>query len=194
MKKITGLKRSKVAFCLCQQVLNVLDKSIFWLWVLSFIAAVRFGQKPGDALHLAREENPDADQRDKRQPGDQQRHEPGHIVGLRTRRDRDALVVEALDQASDRSAHRFGSVRPSVKVPWISGTLDQHVAHAALIDLVEQLRKGNVPRGRVLAGVLDRDGFNRVLAGVLDRDGCTGSASFEPQPSRSPRPWRARHR
>jgi len=34
--------------------------------------------------------------------------------------------------------------------------LDQDVAHAALIDLVEQLRKGNVLGGRVLAGVLEQ--------------------------------------
>ena len=32
------------------------------------------------ALHLAREENPNADQRDKWQPRDQERNEPGHIL------------------------------------------------------------------------------------------------------------------
>ena len=35
-------------------------------------------------------------------------------------------------------------MRPSVKVPWISGPWISDVAHAALIDLVEQLREGNV--------------------------------------------------
>src|SRR5215475_13061029 len=41
---------------------------------------------------------PSADQRDKRQPRDQQRHEPGHVVLLWPRGDHHALVVEALDQ------------------------------------------------------------------------------------------------
>ena len=78
-------------------------------------AAMRLGQKlcarlaeaerfAAGALHLSRQENPHADQRDEGQPGDQQRHEPGHILGLRPRRNRDALVVEALNQASGRSA------------------------------------------------------------------------------------------
>ncbi len=38
-------------------------------------------------LHLPRKEYPDADQRHKRQPGDQQRDEPGHVLGERPRRD-----------------------------------------------------------------------------------------------------------
>ena len=59
--------------------------------VLEGDAAMRLGQQLGarlaeaqrlaaGALHLARQEDPHADQRDERQPGDQQRHEPRHAV------------------------------------------------------------------------------------------------------------------
>ena len=43
-----------------------------------------------------------------------------------------------------------------MKVPWISGPWISDVAHAALIDLVEQLRERNVLRRRVLARVLEQ--------------------------------------
>ena len=80
-------------------------------------AAMRLGQHlgarlaeahrlAGAALHLARQENPHADQRDEGQPRDEQRHEPGHIVALRTRGDGDALAIEALDQRRVVRAHR----------------------------------------------------------------------------------------
>ena len=60
--------------------------------VLEGDAAMRLGQKLGaalaeakrlaaGALHLPRQENPYADQRHKRQPGDQERNEPGHVLG-----------------------------------------------------------------------------------------------------------------
>src|SRR5450755_4118697 len=39
----------------------------------------------GAALHLSRQEDPHPDQGDERQPGDQQRHEPRHIVAGRFR-------------------------------------------------------------------------------------------------------------
>ena len=134
--------------------------------VLESDAAVRLGQKLGrdfaeaerlaaGALHLPRQENPHADQRDERQPGDQQRHEPGHVLGLRPRRDRDALVVEALHQG--RVARRIGLEGAAVGEGAMDfRTLDQHVAHAALVDLVEQLRKRNVLRGGVLARILEQ--------------------------------------
>jgi hypothetical protein len=70
--------------------------------ILEGDAAMRLGQHlgarlaeahrlAGAALHLARQENPHADQRDERQPRNQQRHEPRHVVALRARRDRDLL-------------------------------------------------------------------------------------------------------
>ena len=134
--------------------------------ILEGDAAMRLGQKLGarlaeaerlaaGALHLARQENPHADQRDERQPGNQQRDEPGHVLGLRPRRDRNALVVEALHQG--RIARRIGLEGAAVGEGAVDfRTLDEDVAHAALIDLVEQLREGNVLRGRVLAGILEQ--------------------------------------
>ena len=77
--------------------------------VLERDAAMRLGEQLGarlaeaerlaaGALHLPRQEYPHADQRDERQPRDQQRHEPWHVVLLRARGDRDALAVEPLDK------------------------------------------------------------------------------------------------
>ncbi len=91
--------------------------------------------------------------RDERQPGNQQRHEPRHVVAQRTRRDRHALVIEALHQR--RVARRIaleGAAVGEVAVDF--GALDQDVTDAALVDLVEQLREGNVLRGGVLARIL----------------------------------------
>ena len=134
--------------------------------VLEGDAAVRFSEQFGarlaetqrlaaGTLHLAREENPHPDQRDERQPGDQERNEPGHVLGLRPRRDRDALVVEPLDQR--RIAWRIGLERAAVSKGTVDlGTLDQDIAHAALIDLIEQLRERYVLRGRMLARVLEQ--------------------------------------
>ena len=134
--------------------------------VLEGDAAMRLGQKLGlrlaeahrlaaGALHLAREEDPDADQRDERQPGDQQRDEPGHVLRLRTRGDRDALVVEALHQR--RIVRRIGLEAAAVGVGAVDlRALDDDVAHAALIDLVEELREGDVRATRALAGILEQ--------------------------------------
>ena len=47
------------------------------------------------ALHLAHEEDPDADQQQHREPGDEHAEERRHAFVRRLRRDRDALVVEA---------------------------------------------------------------------------------------------------
>jgi hypothetical protein len=132
--------------------------------VLEGDAAMRLGQKLGaalaeaerlaaGALHLARQENPHADQRDKRQPGDQQRHEPGHVLGLRSRRDRNALIVKPLHQR--RVARRIGLEGAAVGKGAVDfRPLDQNIANPALIDLIEQLRERDVLRGGVLARVL----------------------------------------
>ena len=102
------------------------------------------------ALHLPRQENPHADQRDERQPRDQQRHEPRHVVLLRARGDRHALAVEPLDQA--RVVRRIGLEAAAVGEGAVDfRPLDQDVAHAALIDLVQELREGDVLRGGALA-------------------------------------------
>ena len=134
--------------------------------VLKGDAAMRLGQKLGaalaeaerlaaGALHLARQENPHADQRDKRQPRNQERNEPGHILGLRTRGDIDVLVVEALHQR--RIARRVGLEGLAVIVGAVDfRALNDDLAHTALIDLVKQSREGNIRRGRVLTGILEQ--------------------------------------
>ena len=117
--------------------------------VLEGDAAVRLGEKlcarlaeaerlAAGALHLPRQEYPHADQRDERQPREQQRHEPRHVVLLGARGDRDALAVEALDQRRivggiGLEAAAVGEVAVDLR------PLDQDVAHAALLHLVEEL-------------------------------------------------------
>ena len=134
--------------------------------VLKGDAAMRLGQKLGaalaeaerlaaGALHLARQENPHADQSDKRQPRNQERNEPGDILGLRTRGDIDVLIVEALHQR--RIARRVGLEGLAVIIGAVDfRPLNDHLAHTALIDLVEQSREGNIRRGRVLTGILEQ--------------------------------------
>ena len=114
--------------------------------------AERLAARP---LHLARQENPHADQRDERQPREQQRHEPGHVLLLRPRRDRDALLVEALDQR--RIVGRIGLEAAAVRVGAVNfRPLDHDVAHASLVDLVEQLRERDVLRGGPLPLTLEQ--------------------------------------
>jgi hypothetical protein len=134
--------------------------------VLERDAAMRLGQKLGAALaeaerlaaralHLARQENPHADQRDERQPRHQQRHEPRHAVALRARGDRDALVKEPLDQR--RIARRVGLEAAAVSEGAVNlRALDQHVADLAGVDLGEKLRERDVGRRGALAGVLEQ--------------------------------------
>ena len=99
------------------------------------------------ALHLPRQEDPHADQRDERQPRDQQRHEPGHVGLLRPRGDRHALAVEPLHQG--RIARRIGLEAAAVGEGAVNlRPLDQDVAHAARIDLVQELRERDVLRAR----------------------------------------------
>jgi hypothetical protein len=104
-------------------------------------------------LHLPRQEDPHADQRDERQPRDQQRHEPRDIVLLRPRRDRDALGVELLHQTGivRRISLEAGAVGEGAAD---FRTLDHHVAYAALVDLAQELRERDVLRGRALAWIL----------------------------------------
>ena len=60
----------------------------------------------GAALHLPRQEDPDADQRDKGQPRHQERDEPRHVVAGRLRGDRDLAVIQPRDQR--RIVRRIG--------------------------------------------------------------------------------------
>jgi hypothetical protein len=117
--------------------------------VLEGDAAVRLGQKlrarlaeshrlAGAALHLARQEYPDADQRDEGQPRDQERDEPRHVFARRARGDLDALAVKALDQR--RVVRRVSVEGAAVRIGAVDfRPLDGHIAHAALIDVVQEL-------------------------------------------------------
>ncbi len=58
----------------------------------------------GAALHLPRQEDPHADQRDERQPGHQQRNEPRHVVAGRLRGDLHLAVIEARHQVGSFGA------------------------------------------------------------------------------------------
>ena len=73
---------------------------------------------------------------------------------LRARRDGNALTVEALDQGwvsggvgLEAAPVREGAVN--------FRTLDQDVAHAALVDFIEQLGERDVLGGRALARILE---------------------------------------
>ena len=126
--------------------------------VLEGDAAMRLGQHlgarlaeahrlAGAALHLARQEDPDADQRDERQPRDQQRHEPRHVVAGRLRGDRDLAVIEALHQR--RIVRRIGLEAGAVGEGAVDfRPLDHDVANVVLVDLAQQLRERDVLRGR----------------------------------------------
>src|SRR2546430_5477622 len=101
--------------------------------------AERLAPRP---LHLPREEYPHADERDEGQPRHQQRDEPGHVVLLWARGDRHALAVEPLDQAG--IVRRVGLEAAAVGEGAVNfGALDQNVAYATLIDLVQELREGD---------------------------------------------------
>jgi hypothetical protein len=115
---------------------------------------VRFGEQLGlrlaeahglaaGALHLPRQENPDADEGDERQAVDEQRHKPVVAVGLRTRGDGDVLLVERLDQR--RVVGRIGREGAIVGVmaaDVVPG--DGHFPDAALIDVRQQLAEGDL--------------------------------------------------
>ena len=133
--------------------------------VLERHAAMRLGQQLGAALakaerlaaralHLPRQKDPHADQGDEGQPGNEQLHEPGHVVLRRARRDAHALVVEALHQRG--ITRRVGIERAPVRERAMDvRPLDHHIAHAALVNLVEQLREGDVRRNRTLTWILE---------------------------------------
>src|SRR5262249_6290888 len=105
-------------------------------------------------LHLPRQENPYADERDERQPRDQELQEPGYVVLQRTRRDRYALVVEPLDQG--RVVRGVGLELPAVREGAVNlRALDHDLLDPILIDLVQKLREGDFGRLRALARILE---------------------------------------
>ena len=170
--------------------------------VLEGDAAMRLGQKLGaalaeaerlaaGALHLARQENPHADQRDERQPRHQQRHEPRHAVALRPRGDRHALAVEALHQG--RIVRRVGLEAAAVGEGAVDvRALDQDVADLARVDLVEKLRERDVLRGGALAGILEQREQREQQQDDDDPEGEVAEIGVHPKSSFLPRAsWRA---
>jgi len=108
----------------------------------------------GAALHLPRQENPDANQGDERQPRDEQRHEPRHVVAGRLGSDLDLAVIQARNQG--RVVRRIGLEARAVGEGAVDlRSLDHDVANMALIDLGQQLREGDVLRGRALTRILE---------------------------------------
>ena len=128
--------------------------------------AMRFGQKlrarlaeterlAAGALHLTRQEDPHADQRDEWQPRHQQRDKPRDIVLRRSRGDRHAFGIELLHQTG--IVRRIGLEAGAVGEGAVDvRPLDHDVAHAALIDLGQQLRERDVLRGGALARILEK--------------------------------------
>ena len=85
--------------------------------VLERDPAMRLGEKFGlrlaeahgaarARLHLPHEEDPDAEDQEHREPGDEDAEEGNWSLGLRARRDGDALSCEPLNQRWDRPANR----------------------------------------------------------------------------------------
>jgi hypothetical protein len=134
--------------------------------ILERHAAMRLGEQfrprlaethrlAGTALHLTRQEYPHADQRDKGEPRNQQRHEPRDVVALRTRRDLHALAVEPLHQG--RIVRRVGVEGAAIRIVAVDlGSLDGHVADTAVIHLGQELRERNIRRGRARVRILEQ--------------------------------------
>ena len=127
-------------------------------------AALRLGQKlrfrlakahraAGAALHLAGEENPHREKRDKRQRVEQQRHHEAAAFIVRLGADRDVLRLQAGHEIG--VVRRIGGERPvvvEVTDDLIAG--DGHVMDTTLVYLGEQLAIRNVAYRRALAGLL----------------------------------------
>ena len=126
--------------------------------VLEGDAAVRFGQHlgarlaeahrlAGAALHLSRQEDPHADQRDERQPGHQQRDEPRHVVAGRLGGDLHLAVVRLRDQR--RIIRRIGLEARAVGEGAVNfRPLDHDVAHMVGVDLGQQAARRRYPATR----------------------------------------------
>ena len=134
--------------------------------VLEGHAAVGLGEQLGlgfaethglaaGALHLARQENPHADEGDQRQAVDQQGHQPVIAVGRRLGGDLDVFLVKAVHQR--RVVRRIG--RKGLAVGVMAGDFvarDGDVADMALIGLGEQLAEIDFLGRGALAGVLEQ--------------------------------------
>ncbi len=121
-------------------------------------ATMRFGEKFGlrlaeahcaarTTLHLTHEENPHTEDQEDRQPGDQITDERIRRIDFRTRGDVDILLGELRNQIG--IARRIGLEVSAGVVVRAGDALadDRHVAHAARIDVRQELRVGDFPSG-----------------------------------------------
>ena len=100
-------------------------------------------------LHLAHEEDPDADEQQHREPLDQEDHVPGLAV-LGLGRDLDALVAQQLDQV--RVLRREGLEALAVEVvPADVLPLDRDLLDVALLDRREELAEDDLRIACLLA-------------------------------------------
>ena len=119
---------------------------------LRFAKAHRLAASP---LHLPGQEDPHANEGDQRQSVDQQGHQPGIAIGGRTRGDRDVLFVQRLhERGIVRRIGREGAVVGEVPRDFMAS--DRDLAHAALIDLGEQLTETDVRRLGALPWILEQ--------------------------------------
>jgi len=111
-------------------------------------------------LHLAHEEDPDADQEQHREPRDQDAEQGRHALVDRRGGDPDAALGQPADQL--RVLGRIGAERAAVgEMAADRVALDRDVAHAAVVDLGEKVGEREIglrpPPRRVLKQVEQRD-------------------------------------
>ena len=141
----------------CEVFLGLVDAGD----VLEGDAAMRLGEQlrlrlaeaerlAAGPLHLAHEEDPHGEDQEHREPGDQHADQRLAALGRRLGGDRDAAVLEALDEVG--ILRREGLEGAAVGVD--AGDLlagDDDVADLALVDVGQELRIGDVA-GRRRAG------------------------------------------
>ena len=109
----------------------------------------------GTALHLARQEYPRADKQRERKHVDEQRDEPGRVVGLRTGSDLNALLLQLRNQ--HRIVRRIGREGAPVG----EGAADLRAGYHDIgdppsIGLVQKLAIGDVASAGAMARVLEK--------------------------------------
>jgi hypothetical protein len=135
---------------LLQILLGLIDASD----ILERNAPVRLCQKlclgladthraPGPTLHLARQENPSADKDQDRKPVDEQRHEPGRVVGRRPRGDLHTLLLQLRDEARvERSICGEGAATRISTTDLVTRNHDGR--DAACVGFIEKLAVGDL--------------------------------------------------
>ena len=135
--------------------------------ILEGDAAMRLGQQLGPrfaeaerlaarALHLPRQEDPHADERNDRQTVDQQGQQPAIAVRRRPGVDRHAVLDQLLhERGVVRRIGREGLV--VLQMPRNLVADDRHIANLARLDVAEELAEADaVLRSRVLAGIIEQ--------------------------------------